>query len=81
MKFMSTDEVRKMEAGDYESVTERAITVGGADGSLYRAQHENKQWIVVNSRGGGTTYKIGGYGTLQEALAVIIEIADDREDG
>jgi hypothetical protein len=79
MKRLSTEALRTMDRAAIDSIDDRIVDVGGADGSLYRAELRNDVWIVVTSAGGGTTWKVGTFDSLHAALAEIRAIADDRE--
>jgi hypothetical protein len=81
MKRISTKELRQLDPQAIDAIDQRIIDVGGADGSLYRAELRNDSWIVVTSAGGGTTWKVGTFDDLETALAEIRAIADDREVG
>jgi len=79
MRRFTTEELRQMDRAAIDAIEERIVDVGGADGSLYRAELRNDIWIVVTSAGGGTTWKVGSFDELHAALDEIRAIADDRE--
>jgi hypothetical protein len=79
MKRLSTEALRTMDRAEIDRIDDLIVDVGGADGSIYRAELRNEIWIVVTSAGGGTTWKVGNFDSLHEALTEIRAIADDRE--
>lgn len=77
--ILMTDQVRKMSKKEVAAIADSIVDVGGADGSIYRAELKGGKWILVTSASGSTTYKVGEFTSLQDAFQEILAIAADRE--